>query len=118
MQKVFPLGHGEKNVRHYEENEMKNYELPTAGAELGAHDDEDDSTYMIGIPERNGSDELQQQGIITDKIKDATVGTYALYVRRLPITYAILVPILCARDALKRKIMCVLEETKAFAQYA
>ncbi|KAL2548059.1 F-box protein-like [Forsythia ovata] len=72
MQKVFPLGHGEKNVRHYEENEMKNYELPTAGAELGAHDDEDDSTYMIGIPERNGSDELQQQGIITDKIKDAT----------------------------------------------
>ncbi|KAL2499417.1 Protein ACCUMULATION AND REPLICATION OF CHLOROPLASTS 6 [Abeliophyllum distichum] len=73
LQKVFPLGHGEKNVRHYEENETKNYELPTTGGEPGGHDDQDDSTYMIGIPKRNGSDELQQQEIITDKIKDATV---------------------------------------------
>lgn len=74
LRKVFPLGHGEKNVRLYEENGIKNDELPIAGAEPGGHDDQEDySAYAIDLPEKNGSDELKQQEIITDKIKDATV---------------------------------------------
>ncbi|CAI9757963.1 unnamed protein product [Fraxinus pennsylvanica] len=52
---------------------MKNYDLPIAGAESGGQDDRDDSAYTIGLPERNDSDELQQQEIIIDKIKDATM---------------------------------------------
>ncbi|KAI3464880.1 hypothetical protein Pfo_021543 [Paulownia fortunei] len=72
LQKVFPLGNGEKNVRLYEENEIKNYDLPFASEETGVRHDQDDS-YMVGVPETNRSDGLQQQEIITDKIKDATV---------------------------------------------
>ncbi|CAA3003029.1 protein ACCUMULATION AND REPLICATION OF CHLOROPLASTS 6, chloroplastic isoform X2 [Olea europaea var. sylvestris] len=74
LQKVFPLGHGEKNIRLYEENWVKNDELPIAGAEPGGHDDqEDDSASAIDPPVKNFSDDLKQQEIITDNIKDATV---------------------------------------------
>lgn len=72
LQKVFPIGNGEKNVRIYEENKMNSYNLPVTSEETGVYFDQDDS-YTVGVPERNHSDGLQQQEIITDKIKHATV---------------------------------------------
>lgn len=72
LQKVFPVGNGEKNVRLLEENEINSYDLPVASEETGVHLDQD-AAYTVGVPQTNRSDGLQQQEIISDKIKDATV---------------------------------------------
>ncbi|KAL6524755.1 Protein ACCUMULATION AND REPLICATION OF CHLOROPLASTS 6, chloroplastic [Orobanche minor] len=72
LRKVFPLGYGEKNVRLYEENEIKSYDLVVKSEGAGGSLDQDDS-YVAGVSETNCPDELQQQENITDKIKDATV---------------------------------------------
>ncbi|KAK6131244.1 hypothetical protein DH2020_035001 [Rehmannia glutinosa] len=72
LQKVFPLGNGEKNVRLNEGNERKSYDPTVAIEETGVRLDQDDP-YMVGVPETNRSDGLQQQENITDKIKDVTV---------------------------------------------
>ena len=45
-------------------------------------------------------------------------GIYVALVRKLPITCAILVHILCAKDALKMLIMYVYEGIKDFAELA
>ncbi|KAL7117427.1 hypothetical protein ACP275_03G071100 [Erythranthe tilingii] len=71
LQKVFPIGNGEKTERIYEESEMKSYNLPFDSDETGVRIDQGD-TYVVGINEVNRSDGLEQQDI-TDKIKDATV---------------------------------------------
>ncbi|KAG8377874.1 hypothetical protein BUALT_Bualt08G0079000 [Buddleja alternifolia] len=70
LQKVFPLGNGEKNVRLYEENGINSYELPVPSEDAGNYLYQDDS-YRVEVTETNRSDE--QQEVITDKIKDATV---------------------------------------------
>lgn len=72
LQKVFPNSNAEKNVRLHKENEIKDYDLPVLSVETGLHLDQDDS-HMAEVPEMNIPDARQQQEIITDQIKDATV---------------------------------------------
>lgn len=64
LQKVFPLGTGEKSIRLYQKNDVS--------GETGVDLDLDDSD-SFGVPEVTSPDGLQQQEIITSKIKDATV---------------------------------------------
>lgn len=72
LQRVFPLGSGEKNIRLYQKDDIKSYELPVASGETGTDLDQDDS-YRFGVPEMTSPDGLQQQEIITNQIKDATI---------------------------------------------
>ncbi|KAG6390645.1 hypothetical protein SASPL_148383 [Salvia splendens] len=69
---VFPLGSGEKNVRHYQKNDIKSYGMPVVSGETVIDLDQDDS-HRFGVPEITGRDGLQQQEIITNNIKDATI---------------------------------------------
>ncbi|XP_047980477.1 protein ACCUMULATION AND REPLICATION OF CHLOROPLASTS 6, chloroplastic [Salvia hispanica] len=72
LQRVFPLGSGEKNVRHYQKNDIKSYGMPVVSGETVMDLDHDDS-HRFGVPEITGRDGLQQQEIITNNIKDATI---------------------------------------------
>lgn len=72
LQKVFPLRSGEKNIRLYEKNDIKGYGPPVVSGEIGVDLDQDDS-YLFGVPEMATPDGLQQQEIITNKIKDSTI---------------------------------------------
>ncbi|XP_057793761.1 protein ACCUMULATION AND REPLICATION OF CHLOROPLASTS 6, chloroplastic isoform X1 [Salvia miltiorrhiza] len=72
LQRVFPLGSGEKNIRLYQKNDIKSYGLPVVSGETGIDLNQDDS-YRFGVPEMTSPDELQQQEIITNNIKDATI---------------------------------------------
>ncbi|KAL3845292.1 hypothetical protein ACJIZ3_002695 [Penstemon smallii] len=72
LRKVFPLGNGEKDVRLYEENEINSHDLPVASEKIELHLDQD-SSYKVGVWETNSSDGQEQQEMITDKIKDATI---------------------------------------------
>ncbi|XP_042035837.1 protein ACCUMULATION AND REPLICATION OF CHLOROPLASTS 6, chloroplastic-like [Salvia splendens] len=72
LQRVFPLGSGEKNVRRYQKNDIKSYGMPVVSGETVMDLDQDDS-HRFGVPEITGPDGLQQQEIITNKIKDATI---------------------------------------------
>ncbi|KAL1533331.1 Protein ACCUMULATION AND REPLICATION OF CHLOROPLASTS 6, chloroplastic [Salvia divinorum] len=72
LQRVFPLGSGEKNVKHYQKNDIKSYGMPVVSGETGTDLDQDDC-HRFGVPEMTGPDGLQQQEIITNKIKDSTI---------------------------------------------
>lgn len=72
LRKVFPLGSGEKNIRLYQKNDINSYGLPVVSGETGLDLDQDGS-YSFGVPEMTNPDGLQQQEIITNKIKDATI---------------------------------------------
>lgn len=72
LQKVFPpLGNEVKNSVPYEKKEIKSYDLPVSSEENEVHLNQD--SHLLNVPEMSRSNELQQQDIITNKIKDASV---------------------------------------------
>ncbi|XP_075479783.1 protein ACCUMULATION AND REPLICATION OF CHLOROPLASTS 6, chloroplastic isoform X1 [Primulina tabacum] len=70
LQKVFPLGSGEKTAGRYGEKQISNNDLADATQESVV--DQDDS-YTVGATGRNSSADMEQLENITDKIKDTTV---------------------------------------------
>lgn len=70
LQKVFPLGSGEKTSGRYGEKQISNYDLADATQETGV--DQDDS-YTVGDTGRSRSADMEQLENITDKIKDTAV---------------------------------------------
>ncbi|KAL3640946.1 Protein ACCUMULATION AND REPLICATION OF CHLOROPLASTS 6, chloroplastic [Castilleja foliolosa] len=63
LRRVFPVSDGKKNVRINEGNAVNSYDLASDG----------DGVYVVGALDTDRSDVLQEQEIITDRIKDATV---------------------------------------------
>ncbi|XP_073142785.1 protein ACCUMULATION AND REPLICATION OF CHLOROPLASTS 6, chloroplastic [Henckelia pumila] len=70
LQKVFPLGSGEKTAGRYWEKQISNYDLADATQETGV--DQDDS-YTVGATGSGISADMEQLENITDKIKDTTI---------------------------------------------
>lgn len=68
LQKVFPLGNEGKNSVLYEKNEIKSNDQLVSSEENLQQD-----SHLFKVPENSHSNELQQQDIITKKIKDASV---------------------------------------------
>ncbi|XP_059633470.1 protein ACCUMULATION AND REPLICATION OF CHLOROPLASTS 6, chloroplastic [Cornus florida] len=73
LRKVFPLGHGGGSVRRQGDGEITDSVISLESEETGEKHDQDDSTNMLDIPEKNSSDEITVQELITDKIKDRSV---------------------------------------------
>lgn len=69
LQKVFPLGSGEKTAGRYGEKQISNYDLADATQETGV--DQDDS-HTVGATGSSSAD-MEQLENITDKIKDTAV---------------------------------------------
>ncbi|EPS66110.1 hypothetical protein M569_08664 [Genlisea aurea] len=73
LHKVFiPRGNGKKISEHSEENENSNYDLAVPYEDAEIYRSLDDSS-VDGTLEMNHSDWIQQQEVITDKIKSATI---------------------------------------------
>lgn len=72
LQKVFPPANEEKDVRLYDKSEVNGYDLPLASENRERLPDQN-KPYIIEIPEKNSAGGLQQQEMIADNIKDATV---------------------------------------------
>ncbi|KAL6348685.1 hypothetical protein AAG906_019384 [Vitis piasezkii] len=72
LQKVFPVDHGNENLRR--EDSGINNSVPVVESEEPLQNPaRDDSANMAEIPKENSSDEIYEQKLITDKIKDASV---------------------------------------------
>lgn len=73
LQKVFPLGQGNGNVKCQEDEEVNSSVTALESKEAGVQQDQDDSTNILDGPEKNNADEIQKQEMITSKIKDASI---------------------------------------------
>ncbi|THF97979.1 hypothetical protein TEA_010593 [Camellia sinensis var. sinensis] len=73
LQKVFPLGQGNGNVKCQEDEEVNSSVTPLESKEPGVQQDQDDSTNILDGPEKNNADETQKQEMITSEIKDASI---------------------------------------------
>uniref|UniRef100_A0A5B7B7U1 Uncharacterized protein n=1 Tax=Davidia involucrata TaxID=16924 RepID=A0A5B7B7U1_DAVIN len=73
LQKVFPLGHMEGSVRHQEDGDMNNSVIALDNEETGREHDQIVSANILDSPEKNSSDDIHEQEMITDKIKDVSV---------------------------------------------
>lgn len=72
LQKVFPVDHGNENLRR--EDSGINNSVPVVESEEPLQNPaRDDSANIAEIPKENSSDEIYEQKLITDKIKDASV---------------------------------------------
>ncbi|KZV48514.1 protein ACCUMULATION AND REPLICATION OF CHLOROPLASTS 6, chloroplastic [Dorcoceras hygrometricum] len=69
LQKVFPVGSGERTTGSYVEKQTSHYSLDST-QETGV--DQDDS-YIVGATGRSSSDDMELLENITNKIKDTTV---------------------------------------------
>ncbi|XP_049390248.1 protein ACCUMULATION AND REPLICATION OF CHLOROPLASTS 6, chloroplastic isoform X1 [Solanum stenotomum] len=72
LQKVFPAGDGEGSVRRYGDNEMNEFDIAKPFEDLGELRDQNNFITTVGDPERKSSN-YQEQDVITDRIKDASV---------------------------------------------
>ncbi|CAL5349351.1 unnamed protein product [Camellia sinensis] len=73
LQKVFPVGQGNGNVKCQEDEEVNSSVTPLESKEAGVQQDQDDSTNILDGPEKNNADETQKQEMITSEIKDASI---------------------------------------------
>ncbi|KAL5557933.1 hypothetical protein UlMin_034144 [Ulmus minor] len=73
LQKVFPLGHKNKNLKHQEDNGTNHSLLPGGSEDPFEQPSQDYSAHVIDISRKDGSDEVREVGLITDNIKDASV---------------------------------------------
>lgn len=74
LQKAFPLSQRDENITHKEDGEMNQSPLPLEeGGEPFEEPGLDDFSHVAEISGRDGSDELRDELLITDKIKDASV---------------------------------------------
>ncbi|KAL7175243.1 hypothetical protein ACSBR2_028947 [Camellia fascicularis] len=73
LQKVFPLGQGNGNVKCQEDEEVNSSVTALESKEAGVQQDQDDSTNILDGPEKNNADEIQKQEMITSEIKDASI---------------------------------------------
>lgn len=72
LQKVFPAGDGEGSVRRYGDNEMNEFDIAKPFEDPVELRDQNNFITSVEDPERVPSG-YQEQDMITDKIKDATV---------------------------------------------
>lgn len=72
LRKVFPLGQGEESVRCQNNGEVNNL-LAVEMEERSEQPDQDASVIVLGVPEISGSNEILEQEMITNQIKDSTV---------------------------------------------
>ncbi|KAF3631012.1 Protein ACCUMULATION AND REPLICATION OF CHLOROPLASTS 6, chloroplastic [Capsicum annuum] len=72
LQKVFPAGDGEGSVRRYGDNETNEFDIAKPFDDLGELRKQNNFITTVEDPSRVGSD-YQEQDLITDKIKDASV---------------------------------------------
>lgn len=73
LQKVFPHSHRDENVTRQEDGEIYQSLIPIDGEGPLKEPEVDDSSHVAEISGRDGSDELGEELLITDKIKDASV---------------------------------------------
>ncbi|KAL7207546.1 hypothetical protein ACSBR1_029480 [Camellia fascicularis] len=73
LQKVFPLGQGNGNVKCQEDEEVNSSVTALESKEAGVQQDQDDSTNILDGPEKNNADEIQKQEMVTSEIKDASI---------------------------------------------
>ncbi|KAL5847764.1 hypothetical protein ACOSQ3_011288 [Xanthoceras sorbifolium] len=73
LQKVFPLGPKDKSVRHHEDGETNNSFFVVESEDLVEKSNQDDSTIATEISGRSGSDEVHEEELITDRIKNVSV---------------------------------------------
>ncbi|KAL3514729.1 hypothetical protein ACH5RR_027446 [Cinchona calisaya] len=73
LQKVFPLGPSERSVKTDEEYEIINSEVSGESEELTRPNQSDNSTNTGLISDRQKSDDLLEQELITEEIKEASV---------------------------------------------
>ncbi|KAJ8540943.1 hypothetical protein K7X08_001759 [Anisodus acutangulus] len=72
LQKFFPAGDGEGSVRRYGDNDMNEFDIANPFEDLGELRDQNHFVTTVEDPKRISSDH-QEQELITDKIKDASV---------------------------------------------
>ncbi|XP_052201592.1 protein ACCUMULATION AND REPLICATION OF CHLOROPLASTS 6, chloroplastic [Diospyros lotus] len=72
LQKVFPLGQRDGNIKSQEDSENSSLNA-LEREETGLRQEQDDLASIINIPDNFNSDEIPEEEAITDKIKDASV---------------------------------------------
>lgn len=73
LQKVFPPSHGNENMTSQEDSKTNLSPLPLDGDGPPEESDVHDSSHVAEVSGSDGSDELREEVLITDKIKDASV---------------------------------------------
>ncbi|KAF8410498.1 hypothetical protein HHK36_003027 [Tetracentron sinense] len=73
LQKVFPLGNREERIRHQEEYDSNNSVPAVESEEPVEKLDRDNSGSLAEVSGKISSNELSEQELMTDKIKDASV---------------------------------------------
>ncbi|KAJ0085768.1 hypothetical protein Patl1_09253 [Pistacia atlantica] len=71
LQKVFPLGHRDNSMK-YQDGERTNY-FPLVETDEPMEKFDHDDFFMADIPGTSSSDKLNEEQLITEKIKDASV---------------------------------------------
>ncbi|KAJ0026305.1 hypothetical protein Pint_09068 [Pistacia integerrima] len=71
LQKVFPLGHRDNSMK-YQDGERTNY-FPLVETDEPMEKFDHDDLFMADIPGTSSSDKLNEEQLITEKIKDASV---------------------------------------------
>ncbi|CAN4122934.1 unnamed protein product [Withania somnifera] len=72
LQKVFPAGDGEGSVRRHGDNEMNQFDITKPFGDLGMLHNQNNFITTFEDPDRKSYD-YQEQNVITEKIKDASV---------------------------------------------